>query len=410
MDIPILIITLLASAFFSGLEFAFISANKLKIELKKKQGGWTGKALEKYYSKPSRFLGTILVGNNIALVIFGIVMANLLEPKLQNVFGRSELATNLAQTLIATPVILLAGEFIPKNLFRLNPSGALSVLAAPFIFLYGLLWMPVVIVVFIAKLLLKALFGISYEEEEKQVFGKVDLQHYIRLTQTAHAEQIDTTLFEKALDLDRVKVRECMVPRTEIQAIEENDEFDIIKQKFLETRHSKIIVYKENIDQVTGYIHHQDLLHGKTNVWEITPVPESMPADDLLDMFITERKSIAWVVDEYGGTAGIVTLEDIIEEIFGEIHDEHDSDDLKEKKLSEKLYEFSARLEIDYLNEQYNFLLPEGEYETLAGCVINHFGRIPKKGEKINIGPYEFEILEASTTRIESIKMKILPI
>lgn len=411
MNIAILIITLVASAFFSGLEFAYISANKLKIELKKQQGGWTGRALALYYSKPSQFLGTILVGNNIALVIFSIAMANLLEPKLISVLGEAEFAITILKTLIATPIILLAGEFIPKNLFRLNPSGALEAFAAPFLFIYWTLWMAVIVVVFLARQLLQLFFGIKYEDARQPVFGKIDLQHYIRQTTASNPAQFDATMFEKALDLEQIKVRECMVPRTEIVAVEDTEDFEATKAVFLSSRHSKIPVYKDNINQIVGYIHHQDMLKGRQKVWEIMPIPETMPADNLLNIFITERKSIAWVVDEYGGTAGIVTLEDIIEEIFGEIRDEHDDENFTEIALSKTQYRFSARLEVDYLNEKYAIQFPEGdgEYETLAGYIVTKHGNIPQQGETIKIDNFEFEILKTTSTRIEVVKVKILP-
>ncbi len=409
MDYFYLILTLLASAFFSGLEFAFISANKLQVELKKKQGGILGRTLGRYFGKPSRFLATTLVGNNIALVLYSILIAKLLEPPLISLFGEAELLIFLCQTLISTIIILIVGEFIPKNLFRLNPNGIFNVVAIPFLFFYWTFWIFVTIVVFLAKILLRLLFGIDYKDEEKAVFGRVDLQHYLK-EMTVHDEEdedVDTNLFEKALELRHIKVRECMIPRPEIEAIEHTDDLNIIKQRFIETKHSKLIVYKDSIDHVIGYLHHQDLLKKRSKVWKIIEVPETMAAADLLDKFIKERKSIALVADEFGGTAGIVTLEDIIEEIFGEIRDEHDDESFVEQKIADNQYEFSARLEIDYLNEHYELNIPEGDYETLAGYIVNKYENIPQSGETIDIDQFSFLITEVSHTRIEKVKMTI---
>jgi len=412
MDYFYLILTLLASAFFSGLEFAFISANKLQVELKKQQGGILGRTLGMYFGKPSRFLATTLVGNNIALVLYSILIAKLLEPPLINFFGQAELPIFLTQTLISTVIILIVGEFIPKNLFRLNPNGIFNVIAIPFLLIYWSFWIFVIVVVFLAKILLRMLFGIDYQDEEKTVFGRVDLQHYLKETtiNDEEAEDIDTHLFEKALELSHMKVRECMIPRTEIEAIDNVDNVEIIKQRFIETKHSKLLVYQDNIDHVIGYIHHQDLLKKRIKVWKIIVVPETMAAADLLEKFIKERKSIALVEDEFGGTAGIVTLEDIIEEIFGEIRDEHDDESFTEQKIADNQFIFSARLEIDYLNEHYNLQIPEGDYETLAGYIVNKYENIPQKGETIDIEQFSFIITEVSHTRIEKVNMTIQPV
>ena len=406
MDYIFLITALLASAFFSGLEFAFISANKLQIELKKQEGGILGRTLGMYFSKPSRFLATTLVGNNIALVIYSILIAKVLEPPLQN-WLHSEFSILIVQTIISTIIILIVGEFIPKSLFRLNPNGILNLVALPFLGIYWGFWIFVSIIVFLAKILLRLFFGIEYQDEEKVVFGRVDLQHYLQETtvNNKESEDIDTLLFERALKLTKIKVRECMVPRLEIQAIGDTDQLDIIRERFIETKLSKLPVYKKNIDHIIGYVHHQDALKKQRKIWKIVEIPETMPAADLLEHFIKERKSIALVLDEFGGTAGIVTLEDIIEEIFGEIRDEYDEESFVEKKLSEIQYEFSARLEIDYLNDKYQLGIPKGDYETLAGYIVNKHESIPEKGEQLFIDQFNFEITEVSPnrTRIEKI-------
>ncbi len=413
-----LIITLLASAFFSGLEFAFISANKLKLALQQKQGGLIGRLLSVYYKKPSQFLATTLTGNNIAMVFYGITMATILEPYLYVWFPDSEILVQLILTLISTILILIVGEFLPKNLFRLNPNGILHALALPFAVIYGGLWIFVVFVVFLAKILLKLFFKIDYQDEEQLALGKVDLQHYLEenlevnndtasTSNTEPAPEENTLLIQKTLELTHTKIRECMVPRTEVSGVEKSEEIEEVKEKFIKTKHSKLVVYEEDIDHIIGYVHHQDILRNKKNVWNIMAVPETMPAVTLLQTFIRNRKSIAYVVDEFGGTAGLVTLEDIIEEIFGEIEDEHDARGLIDKQIDEKNFRFSARLEIDFLNEKYNLQIPEGDYETLSGYIIHIHESIPAVGDLIETAHFEFEIVEASQNRIKIVLLRL---
>ena len=413
-----LIFTLLASAFFSGLEFAFISANKLKLALQQKQGGLIGKLLSVYYKKPSQFLATTLTGNNIAMVFYGITMATILEPYLKIWFPNSEILVQLVLTLISTILILIVGEFLPKNLFRLNPNGILHALALPFAVIYGGLWIFVVFVVFLAKILLKLFFRIDYKDEEQLALGKVDLQHYLEENLEVNADTVSTfnketaseensLLIQKTLELNHTKIRECMVPRTEIVGVEQSDMMEEIKQKFIQTKHSKLVVYEEDIDHVVGYVHHQDILRNKKSVWEIMAVPETMPAVKLLQTFIRNRKSIAYVVDEFGGTAGLVTLEDIIEEIFGEIEDEHDIKGLIDKQIDKRNFRFSARLEIDFLNEKYKLQIPEGDYETLSGYIIHIHESIPAIGDIIETAHFEFKILDASQNRIKIVLLRL---
>ncbi len=408
--ILILILSILASAFFSGLELAFISANKLRVELQKQKGDALAKVIETFYSKPTQFLGTILVCNNIALVVYGGAMSKLLEPSVLGWTQGAALPSLFIQTLISTIIILIFGEFVPKNLFRINPSGNLQRFARPFHVLYQLLYPFVFFVVWLANFLLQVIFKIKHEETQAG-FGKMDLQKYIQFTNenTDEEKRIDLTLFDKALHLNSKKVRECMIPRTEIKAVEENDDLKSIRQQFIDTKHSKIMVYQDNIDNIKGYLHHQDILKNEIKIWPAIIVPEAMSVSVLLNKFMKEHRSIAWVVDEFGGTAGIITLEDIIEEVFGEIHDEHDADFFLEKEIiKNKEYEFSARHEIDYLNEKYELNIPQGDYETLAGYILTHHTSIPKKDKTIFIGNYEFLVTSVSKKRLETVRMKIL--
>ncbi|MGB1204353.1 MAG: hemolysin family protein [Chitinophagales bacterium] len=407
--ILILVLSILASAFFSGLELAFISANKLRVELQKQKGDSLAKVIEIFYNKPTQFLGTTLVCNNIALVVYGGAMSKLLEPSVLIWTNEAALPSLFIQTLISTLIILIFGEFVPKNLFRINPSGNLQRFAKPFYFLYRLLYPFVFFVVWLSNLLLTVLFKIKYEETQAG-FGKMDLQKYMQFTNNnAHEEKkIDLILFDKALHLNSKKVRECMIPRTEIKAVEENDDLKSIRQQFIDTKHSKIIVYQDNIDNIKGYLHHQDILQNTIKVWSAIIVPEAMSVRVLLNKFMKEHRSMAWVVDEFGGTAGIITLEDIIEEVFGEIHDEHDDVFFLEKEIvKNKEYEFSARHEIDYLNEKYKLNIPQGDYETLAGYILTHHTSIPKKDDVIFIGNYEFSVISVSKNRLETVGMKI---
>lgn len=371
-----------------------------------------GNALTKYFDQPARFLGTTLVGNNIALVIYGLMMEFVIVKHLMpHYLEDAEVVQLLYITVISTIIILIFGEYLPKSLFRLHPNGILNWVAVPFLIIYYLLWIPVWLVIAIAKVLLKWWFNINYADENKAVLGTVDLQNYVQESRAYVSEneaEIDADMFEKALDLSHIKVRECMVPRLEIDAVENIDDLDTVTQKFIETKHSKLMVYQDSIDQIIGYYHHQDILQHKKRLWKALVVPETMSADELLHTFIKQRKSMAWVVDEFGGTAGIVTLEDIIEEIFGEIRDEHDEEGLIEEDLGENTYRFSARLEIDYLNEQFNLDLPTGDYETLGGYIFANYEAIPTKGEVLRMDHFELKIIEVSRTRIEVVELIVL--
>jgi len=416
MEIEIIILALLFSAFFSGIEIAFVTANKLRIELSRKKGSQGGKILADFIKSPSQFLGTTLVGNNIALIVLGITMARLMEPYLMAWLPEqvnTEFFHLLIQTLVTTMLVLLVSEFLPKVLFRINPNGILTVFAIP---LWVISWLLKPIALFcvgISRFLLVKAFRIPFEEE-KPVFTKVDLQHFLTQAQpgTHEEDAINRDIFEKALHLTKVDIRECMVPRPEIEAIDVNDSSRDLPEKIVKTKLSKIIIYEESIDNILGYVHHHALLKRPESIREvlipIRAVPESMQARILMNHFIKDRRSIAWVVDEFGGTAGIVTLEDILEEIFGEIVDEHDEEEFIEEQIAHDEYVFSGRLEIDYINEKYELGIPEGEYETLAGFIVTSLERIPEMDEEFTISPFHFTALSVSDRKIETVKLHVL--
>ena len=393
---------------FSGLEIAFISANKLKIELDNKLGFYNAKVLSFFNKNPSRFISTMLVGNNIALVIYGIFMAKVLEPFFYSFFF-SEFTVFLLQTISSTLLILFVAEFLPKALFRINPNSILSVFAVPVVIIYYLLFPVIWISTTISNGVLKLFFGLENKDGELN-FGLVDLDHYLKeaTSQVDKDEEIETEvqIFQNALDFAKVKARECMVPRTEIEALEEGEDIETLKNRFYETGYSKILIYRESIDNIIGYTHSFELFKKPKKIKEILlpipVIPESMPASEILEFFTKEKKSVAVVVDEFGGTSGMVTIEDVIEELFGDIEDEHDNEDLIERKISDVEFLFSARLEIDYLNEQYKIGLPESEeYETLAGYIIHIHESIPQKGEKIETKDFVFNIRIVSKNKIE---------
>ncbi len=413
-------LTILISAFFSGYEIAFITANKLKIELNKKQGKLSGNILGKFIKQPSHFIGTILVGNNIALIFYSLLMSSVLDKPLdtflENYTKHFHSLSLLISTIISAVIILIFGEFLPKAIFRINPNGVLSFFAIPFLFIYWLLSPVALLFANLAKWILQFFIGLKLEEK-KPVFERADLEHFVKQTQPQEEnnQELNTNLFENALYLTQVKVRECMVPRTEIEFIDLHDPLSELKKKFVDTKLSRLLVVDGEIDNVLGYVHHQDLLKSPTSLRsilkQIPPVPESMQAVDLMNLLMKSHKSIAWVVDEFGGTAGLVTLEDVLEEIFGEIKDEHDvAEELVEKQISEDEFIFSGRIEIDYINEKYQLNIPHGDYETLAGYIVANHENIPEQDEHLNIDNFEIDILMVSETKIETVKMKVLPL
>lgn len=401
--------------FFAGTEIAFISANKLNIELRKKQGSMAGRILARFMEKPSEFIGTSLIGINIVLVIYGFLMTTLTESFLQGLPWPFNLpyVRLIIDTLFATLILLVFAEFLPKAIFRAKAEQVLVIFALPMKLMYTLLYPLAKVFVSISEFILKYLFNVRIRENQP-VFSRVDLELFVKQSLHGHendSSDINTELFENALDLVNVKIRKCMVPRNEVEAIEINTPIQETRDKFIKTKLSKIVVYEGNIDTIVGYLHHIDLYRKPQSIKDIlhsiSPVPEAMSAVDLMNQFTRERKSIAWVIDEFGGTAGIVTMEDVLEEIFGDINDEYDVEEYVEKQISENEFIFSGRLEIDYLNEKYDFIFPTDESETLSGYIIANHATIPKIKERIIIDRYEFDILLVSDTRIETVKMKV---
>ena len=404
----IIFICLLLSAFFSGMEIAFVSANKLKVELDKQSGRAYSRLLDGVLQSPAKFIATMLVGNNIALVVYGVMMAKLLEPNIEQ-YTQSGFIVLLAQTIISTLIILLTAEFLPKAFFRINPNQFLKFFALPLFLFYYLLWPIVRITIFMSKIGLR-IIGAPLQEEDS-VFRKVDLEEYLKSSSKHEQEDVEVQMLQNALDFSGIKVRECMVPRTEIVAVELSQSIEYLAKVFVKTKLSKVLIFRENIDHIIGYAHSLEMFKNPTSIRSILLpipiVPESMLANELMELFTKERKAVAVVVDEFGGTSGIVTIEDVMEEIFGEIEDEYDEEQLKEEVLKDGNLRLSARLEVDYLNEKYNLYLPESEaYETLGGLLVENFESIPKKGTEITIGNYTFTTEQVSKTRIEKVLLK----
>lgn len=410
----IILITLIASAFFSGLEIAFITSNKLRIELESKQGSFAAKILAYFSKYPSRYLGTMLLGNNIALVIFGIYMDEELKPVIEN-FTSSNILILLVSTFLSTMLILITAEFLPKNLFRINPNKTLTLFAFPLTIVYGILYPVVMISIGSSEFILKKIFRVKIEKENA-AFTMIDLDNYVREGTSAVEKKIEMDheiqIFQNALDFSSVKARECMIPRTEIIAVEVNESIEALRQKFVQTRLSKILVYEKNIDNIIGYTYSKELFKKPSTIKSImlpvSIVPESMAASEVLTVFIQQNKSIALVVDEFGGTSGMLTMEDVMEEIFGEIEDEHDKEELIEKQLNETEFIFSARLETDYINNKYRLKLPIlDNVETIGGLIMSYHENIPRVNEEIHIENAVFTILSVTRTRIETVNLKI---
>jgi putative hemolysin len=411
------IVTLVFSAFFSGMEIAFISSNKLQIELENKQGDLTGKLLSRFVQRPGQFIGTTLMGNTISLVLYGIFMAYLMEDPLKINLPPSlnnEGFILFSQTIVSTIIVLITAEFLPKSLFMLNPNSMLNFFVVPFWLVYVLIYPIVWATVWLSRFFITKVLRLEYSED-KPVFTVTDLNSFVqnhlsKAKEEGHVD-IDTKIFDNAVEFKTVRVRECMVPRTDIVCVEIDDPIEELKAVFEESGHSKIIVYRETIDDVIGYCHQLELFKKPKTIEEILTqiiiAPESALANELLIQFIQERKSLALVVDEFGGTSGIVSMEDIIEEIFGEIEDEYDSDDLMEQKISDQEYVLSARQEIDYLNDKYDWELPIGDFETLSGLILSLTENLPKKGESVTFGPYTFTIMTKQEHRIETVRLKI---
>lgn len=416
--IVLLVIVILVAGFFAGMETAFANVNRLSIELKKKQGRATGKILAGFNEQPARFLATSLIGLTLSIVVYSMLVAGWLDSLWASVWTENEMAQYVAISLFveiiaATLIILFFGFFIPRSIFRSRPEAMLGFFALPISVLSKPLYVLGNMLESISEWMLKYLFNVRIIDN-KSSFARVDVEHFIRQSQQhlGDSQELNTELFENALSLVHVKIRGCLIPRKEIEALDISSTIEQAREKFISTKLSKIIIYEQNIDNILGYVHQLDMFKNPVDIRSvihpILAVPETMSAIDLLSKFNKERRSIAWVVDEFGGTAGIVTIEDVLEEIFGDIKDEHDVEEFVEKQIAEKEYIFSGRLELDYLNEKYGFDFPEDESETLSGYIISHYETIPRLKERIIIDDYEFDILNVTDTRIEMVKMKIL--
>ena len=410
-----IIITLAFSAFFSGMEIAFISANRLKIALDNKQGGVTAKILAYFAKNPASFIGTMLLGNNAAIVVYSMFMAMAIDDPLTDLIGMAWLVL-LIQTIITTILVLIFAEFLPKAIFRINPNRALSMLAFPLVIIYGILWLPTFLIIGLAELILK-IFIRDKGDNSQIVFEKVDLDNYLEeyTTDTENSNVLDheVKIFHNALNFADVIARDCMVPRNEIVAFEIEEDLVGLREKFIETGLSKILIYRETVDNIIGYIHSYELFKSpetiKSILLPVSIIPETINANKILEELINKNRSIALVVDEYGGTAGMVTMEDVIEEIFGEIQDEHDLSDVSNKKINSTEFELNGRAEIDFLNEEFRLNLPlSEEYETLGGFIISEIQNIPQQGEVIRIGNFVITIKEVSNTKIEMVRVLLI--
>lgn len=426
MDLSILIIVLmlLLSAFFSGMEIAYVSSNKIHIEIEKKQGDFLARILTKLTAKPSKFIATMLIGNNIALVIYGLVMGDVLVAWFQSILPTDYQIINyllsdltlLTQTIISTVIILITAEFLPKVFFQIYANSFLKIFAFPAYIFYLLFWFVSSFVIWISDRVLKVVFKTNGDDIQLAM-TKVELGNYIseQMQSVEAHDEVDSEIqiFQNALEFSEVKAREVMVPRTEIIALDVNESVKKVSSMFIETGLSKILVYRDSIDDILGYVHSFELFKKPKSIKSITLpvvyVPSTMLVKDVLNILTKKRKSIAVVIDEYGGTAGIMTVEDIVEELFGEIEDEHDSVELTEEILDENHFKFSARLEVDYINETYKLNLPESEnYETLGGLIVNEAEEIPQENDVVVIDNFKFKILEVSSTKIDVVELHVL--
>lgn len=412
-----ILITMAFSAFFSGMEIAFVSSNKLRFEMNKNDKSITSRILSIFYRNPNNFISTMLVGNNIALVIYGILMAQLIEQNLLRGLIDNHFLLVLIQTIISTLIILVTGEFLPKTIFKIDSNLSLNIFAVPAFICYIILFPISKFASGTSNLLLRILGVKINKETTAKAFTKVDLDYFIQssIADNDSPEEINTEvkIFQNALDFSSIKIRDCIVPRTEIVSVEIDAPIEELKAKFIESGISKVIVYKENIDNIVGYIHSSEMFKNvsdwKENIQQIPIVPETMSANKLLHLFMQQKKTLAVVVDEFGGTSGIVSLEDLVEEIFGDIEDEHDTTSYIAKQIDENEYILSARLEIEKVNEMFNLDLPESdEYMTVGGLILNQYQSFPKLHEVIRVGDYQFKIIKVTTTKIELVRLKVI--
>ena len=421
-----LIITMIFSAFFSGMEIAFISSNRLRAEMEREKNGWSQRAIAYFYQHPNNFLSTMLVGNNIALVVYGILFARIFDATLFS--GLSDGFRVTADTLLSTVVVLFTGEFLPKTIFKANPNGMLTFFALPAWVCYVILYPVSRFATLLSRGMLR-LFGVRIPKvEQDREFSKVDLDYLVQssIDNAENEDEIEdeVKIFHNALDFSETKVRDCMVPRTEIEAVDIEDcAMEQLLNRFVESGHSKIVVYRDDIDHIIGYIHSSDLfklansqkpLNSQLStlnpqlIREMPFVPETMAASKLMHTFLQEKKSLAVVIDEFGGTSGLVSLEDIVEEIFGDIEDEHDNTKYVAKELGENEYMLSARLEIEKVNELFGIDLPESDdYMTVGGLILHEYQSFPKLNEVVKIGRFEFKIIKNTMTKIELVRLKV---
>ena len=418
-----LIITMVFSAFFSGMEIAFVSGNRLRAEMDREKNGWSQRAIAYFYQHPNNFVSTMLVGNNIALVVYGILFARIFDATLFS--GLSDGLRVTADTLLSTVVVLFTGEFLPKTIFKSSPNSMLNIFAVPAFVCYVLLYPISRFATMLSRNLLR-LFGVQIpKEEQDKEFSKVDLDYLVQssIDNATNEDEIEdeVKIFHNALDFSETKVRDCMVPRTEIEAVDIEDcTMDQLQNRFVESGHSKIVVYRDDIDHIIGYVHSSDLfrLSGDKSqlsslnsqlVREMPYVPETMAASKLMQTFLQQKKSLAVVIDEFGGTSGLVSLEDIVEEIFGEIEDEHDNTKYVARELGDGEYMLSARLEIEKVNEMFGIDLPESDdYMTVGGLILHEYQSFPKLNEIIKIGRFEFKIIKNTMTKIELVRIKVI--
>ena len=409
-----LVIAMIFSAFFSGMEIAFVSSNRLLAEVAREKNGPAQRAIDLFYRHPSNFVSTMLVGNNIALVIYGILFAQIFDQTLFAGFDDASRVT--ADTLLSTLVVLFTGEFLPKTIFKSNPNAMLTFFALPAWVCYVMLWPISRFATFLSKGLL-CLFGVKMTSEAAdKEFTKVDLDYLVQSSidnaRTDDEIEEEVKIFQNALDFSETKVRDCMVPRTEMDAVEDTASIDELKQHFIESGHSKIVVYHEDIDHIIGYIHSQELFRHPSDwtqhIRPMTFVPETMLASKMMQTLLQQKKSLGVVVDEFGGTSGLISLEDIVEEIFGDIEDEHDSVNYVAKRMDSGEYLLSARLEIEKVNELFDLELPESdEYMTVGGYILHEYQSFPKLNEIVKIGRYEFKIVKNTATKIELVRLKV---
>lgn len=413
----LIILAIIFSAFFSGMEIAFVTSNKLRIELDRKQGVFGSGIIKFFAGNPGQYIATMLIGNNISLVIYGLIMSKLLSPIIAPLVGSDSL-TIIFQSIFSTAIIIFVAEFLPKTVFLINPNFFLKILSIPTLFFFLLFYPISRFTLAVSSLIIRLFSGTGSVDpaQENAVFSKVDLDHFVNLSkqsnEEAEADHHNIRIFQNALDFSNVKLRECMVPRTEIEAIEVNSSVEKLREKFIETRHSRILVYEGTIDHITGYFELKDIYKNpsaiKSSIKKLTIVPETMPASKLLKLFAVQKRNVALVVDEFGGTSGMVTLEDVLEEIVGDIEDEHDINEFTEKIINNSEYIFSGRLETDYLNEKYHLGLPEeDDYETLAGMILFYHGSIPKQNDIIRIKNIVIKVIKVTATRLDLVNVRI---